>query len=190
MQSYAGSGTVSLSLSTQPRINRTYESTYYVQSPKDFTNINIKILIKNSKHYPCPYYTEEETEDREVKGLSQGHRGSRFWNQDSNPDSSAMAFTTHCLSRPYHLLPVLQTTVFSSPSVSQMFLQPQCSSVLYMFTLPEEFSPAGTFWSFLSEPECMYLGGVPWMPSKVKSLLYHSLFLFLAYIFHRIHHNL
>lgn len=132
MQSYAGSGTVSLSLSTQPRINRTYKSTYYVQSPKDFTNINIKILIKNSKHYPCPYYTEEETEDREVKGLSQGHRGSRFWNQDSNPDSSAMAFTTHCLSRPYHLLPVLQTTVFQSLSLSNVPAASMLFSVVYV----------------------------------------------------------
>lgn len=79
MKSYACSGPVCVSLSAQTHAASTYESTYYVQSPKEFTNINLIILIniKNSRYYPYPRYREKETEHREVKGLSQDHRGAR-----------------------------------------------------------------------------------------------------------------
>lgn len=92
-----------------------WEYLYYVQSPKDFTDIYLIILIniKNDRYCFYPHYTEEETEHREVKGLCQGHI--RFWNQVSNPDSLATVFPT---AFPGHTL----CCFLPSPSVPQRFL--------------------------------------------------------------------
>lgn len=103
----------------------------------------------------------EEAEHREVKGISQGHRVSRFWNQDPNSDGSAMVFTTNSGDQIIYFLYFLYSRhlLFSSSSVSQRFLP--ASVLLFMFSLPAEFFPAGTFSSFPSEPKSHVLRKPP-----------------------------
>lgn len=93
----------------QPHINSTYGSTSYVWSPEHFTKVNLIILIaiKNSRYNSYAYYTDEETEHREDKGLPQSHRVRRYWNQIHT--QTVRPWYSPWPLRPHHLLPILQT---------------------------------------------------------------------------------